>query len=87
LPCDFSGSTEIIEKFKIGYAPSSGLKGYLNSSDIEDKILIDVGLINKSFRDYFCNRPIFHVRDVAGKVNGFWWIIFPLSIYTLLPCN
>lgn len=41
-------SLKIIDKFKIGYAPSSGLKEYLNSSGIKDEILIDVGLINKN---------------------------------------
>ncbi|MDR2978512.1 MAG: DNA primase [Rickettsiales bacterium] len=64
-------SPEIIDKFKIGYAPSSGLKEYLNSSDIEDKILIDVGLINKNSRDYFYDRLIFPIHNIAGKVIGF----------------
>ncbi|QKX02912.1 DNA primase [Wolbachia endosymbiont of Litomosoides sigmodontis] len=62
---------EIIDKFKVGYAPSSGLKEYLNSLDIEDKILIDVGLINKNSRDYFSNRLIFPICNIAGKVIGF----------------
>ncbi|QOD38747.1 DNA primase [Candidatus Wolbachia massiliensis] len=64
-------SPEIIDKFKIGYAPSSGLKEYLNSSGIEDKILIDVGLINKNFRDYFYDRLMFPIQSIAGKVVGF----------------
>ncbi|NUX00978.1 DNA primase [Wolbachia endosymbiont of Madathamugadia hiepei] len=64
-------SPKIIDKFRIGYAPSSGLKEYLNSSGIEDKILTDIGLINKSFRDYFCNRLIFPIYNIAGKVIGF----------------
>jgi DNA primase len=64
-------SPEIIDKFRIGYAPSSGLKEYLNSSDIEDKILIDVGLINKSFYDYFRDRLIFPIYNIAGRVIGF----------------
>jgi len=62
---------EIIDKFKIGYAPSSGLKEYLNSSDIEDKILIDIGLVNKNFHDYFYDRLIFPIYNIAGRVIGF----------------
>ncbi|MCA4774716.1 DNA primase [Wolbachia endosymbiont of Mansonella ozzardi] len=64
-------SPEIIDKFKIGYAPSSGLKEYLNSSDVEDKILTDVGLINKNSCDYFYDRLIFPIHNIAGKVIGF----------------
>lgn len=62
---------EIIDKFKIGYAPSSGLKEYLNSSGIEDKILIDIGLVNKNFHDYFYDRLIFPIYNIAGRVIGF----------------
>ncbi len=62
---------EIIDKFKIGYAPSSGLKEYLNSSGIEDKILIDIGLVNKNFHDYFHDRLIFPIYNIAGRVIGF----------------
>lgn len=64
-------SPEIINKFKIGYAPHSGLKEYLNSSGIEDEILTDVGLINKNSRDYFYNRLMFPICNIAGKVIGF----------------
>jgi DNA primase len=62
---------EIIDKFKIGYAPSSGLKEYLNSSGIEDKVLIDIGLVNKNFHDYFYDRLIFPIYNIAGRVIGF----------------
>ncbi|MBA8755980.1 DNA primase [Wolbachia pipientis] len=62
---------KIIDKFKIGYAPSSGLKEYLNSSGIEDKILIDIGLVNKNFHDYFYDRLIFPIQSIAGRVIGF----------------
>ncbi|NEV49353.1 DNA primase [Wolbachia pipientis] len=62
---------EIIDKFKIGYAPSFGLKEYLNSSGIEDKILIDIGLVNKNFHDYFYDRLIFPIYNIAGRVIGF----------------
>ncbi|MBA8766776.1 DNA primase [Wolbachia pipientis] len=64
-------SPKIIDKFKIGYAPSSGLKEYLNSSGIEDRILIDIGLVNKNFRDYFYDRLIFPIQSIAGRVIGF----------------
>nr|CAH7713387.1 unnamed protein product [Callosobruchus chinensis] len=64
-------SLKIIDKFRIGYAPSSGLKEYLNSSGIKDEILIDVGLINKNSRDYFYDRLIFPIHNIMGKVIGF----------------
>ncbi|UYC23768.1 DNA primase [Wolbachia endosymbiont of Aedes aegypti] len=64
-------SLKIIDKFRIGYAPSSGLKEYLNSSGIKDEILIDVGLINKNSRDYFYDRLIFPIHNITGKVIGF----------------
>ncbi|WP_349968227.1 DNA primase [Wolbachia endosymbiont of Armadillidium arcangelii] len=62
---------KIIDKFKIGYAPSSGLREYLNSFGIEDKILANIGLINKNFRDYFYDRLMFPIQSIAGKVVGF----------------
>ncbi|QKX01694.1 DNA primase [Wolbachia endosymbiont of Cruorifilaria tuberocauda] len=62
---------KIVDKFRIGYAPSSGLKEYLNSYGVRDEVLIDVGLINKNFRDYFCNRLIFPIHNIAGKIVGF----------------
>ncbi|AWW50852.1 DNA primase [Wolbachia endosymbiont of Folsomia candida] len=64
-------SPDIISKFKIGYAPSFGLKEYLNSLGIKDKTLIDIGLINKNFRDYFYDRLIFPIYSISGKVIGF----------------
>ncbi|MFL3876320.1 DNA primase [Wolbachia endosymbiont of Trichogramma kaykai] len=62
---------KIIDKFRIGYAPSSGLREYLNSSGIEDKILANVGLINRNSRDYFYDRLMFPIQNIAGKVIGF----------------
>ncbi|WP_168464869.1 DNA primase [Wolbachia endosymbiont of Ctenocephalides felis wCfeT] len=64
-------SFETINKFKIGYAPASGLKEYLNSSGIEDKTLIDVRLINKNLHDYFYDRLIFPIHNITGKIIGF----------------
>ncbi|WCR54098.1 MAG: DNA primase [Wolbachia endosymbiont of Ctenocephalides orientis wCori] len=62
---------EMLNKFKIGYAPKDGLKEYLNTSGIEDKTLTDIGLINRNFRDYFYDRLIFPIHNIAGKVIGF----------------
>ncbi|BET36132.1 DNA primase [Wolbachia pipientis] len=64
-------SPKIIDKFRIGYAPSSGLREYLNSSGIEDKVLVNVGLINRNSRDYFYDRLIFPIHNITGKVIGF----------------
>lgn len=64
-------SLKIIDKFRVGYAPSSGLREYLNSSGIEDEILANVGLINRNSRDYFYNRLMFPIQNTAGKVIGF----------------
>ncbi|WFW29519.1 MAG: DNA primase [Wolbachia endosymbiont of Menacanthus eurysternus] len=64
-------SLKVIDKFKVGYAPYCGLREYLNSFGIEDEILIHIGLINKSFRDYFYNRLMFPIHDITGKVIGF----------------
>lgn len=64
-------SREMLNRFKIGYAPKDGLKEYLNISDIEDKTLTDIGLINRNFRDYFYDRLIFPIHNITGKVIGF----------------
>uniref|UniRef100_UPI000D558FF5 DNA primase n=1 Tax=Wolbachia endosymbiont of Bemisia tabaci TaxID=215173 RepID=UPI000D558FF5 len=64
-------SPKIIDKFRIGYAPSSGLREYLNSSGIEDKVLVNVGLINRNSRDYFYDRLMFPIHNIMGKVIGF----------------
>lgn len=64
-------SREMLNRFKIGHAPRDGLKEYLNASGIEDKTLTDIGLINRNFRDYFYDRLIFPIHNIAGKVIGF----------------
>ncbi len=47
------------------------MREYLNSSGIEDKILANVGLINRNSRDYFYDRLMFPIQNIAGKVIGF----------------
>jgi DNA primase len=64
-------SPEMISKFKVGYAPSFGFKEHLNALGIEDKVLAEVGLINKNFRDYFYDRLIFPICNIAGKTIAF----------------
>lgn len=64
-------SLEMINKFKIGYAPSFGLKEHLNSLGIEDRVLAEVGLVNKNFRDYFYDRVIFPICNISGKTIAF----------------
>lgn len=64
-------SPDTINKFKIGYAPSFGLKEHLNSLGIEDQILFQVGLINKNFRDYFYDRLMFPILSFTGKTIAF----------------
>ncbi|WP_333023824.1 DNA primase [Wolbachia endosymbiont of Pentidionis agamae] len=62
---------KVISKFKIGYAPSSGLKQYFNSINIEDNVLLKATLIGKNFCDYFYNRLIFPIHNIAGRVIAF----------------
>ncbi|MDN5248325.1 MAG: DNA primase [Wolbachia endosymbiont of Tyrophagus putrescentiae] len=64
-------SPEMVNKFKIGYAPKSGLKEHLNSLGIEDKILVEVGLMNRNSNDYFHSRVMFPIHDVAGRTIAF----------------
>jgi DNA primase len=64
-------SYKTIEKFKIGYAPNSGLKQHLNVLGIEDNTLTKVGLITKNSRDYFHDRLIFPIHNISGKVIAF----------------
>ncbi|OEY86542.1 DNA primase [Wolbachia pipientis] len=64
-------SNEIIEEFKIGYAPNSGLKQHLNSLGIEDSVLTSVGLITKNYHDYFHDRLIFPIYNIFGKIIAF----------------
>ncbi len=64
-------SDKTIEKFKIGYAPNSGLKQHFNALSIEDNVLADIGLITKNSRDYFHDRLIFPIYSTSGKVIAF----------------
>ncbi|MBV0899664.1 MAG: DNA primase [Wolbachia endosymbiont of Fragariocoptes setiger] len=64
-------SSEMINKFKIGYAPTAGLKEHLNSLGIKDNILLQIGLINKNSYDYFRDRLIFPIFSTASKTLAF----------------
>lgn len=60
----------MIKKDKIGYAPSNGLKEYLNAQGIKDDVMLKLGLINKN-SDYFRNRLMFPIWNMAGKIIAF----------------
>ena len=72
-------SKEIIEKFRIGFAPDSGgaLKAELSRAGIKKNILVETGLVIVSNRpqnppfDRFRNRVIFPITDPRGRVIGF----------------
>ncbi|UWI83186.1 DNA primase [Wolbachia endosymbiont of Howardula sp.] len=64
-------SSDIIKKFNIGYAPEIGLKEFLHSLGIQNDILLDIGLIKKSYDVYFRKRVIFPIYDHIGRVVGF----------------
>ncbi len=67
---------EMIEIFKIGYAPSSGLTKTLKSKGFEEKKLQLLGLSSKatddnSYYDYFRRRIIFPIENRKGEVIAF----------------
>ncbi|MCG8484582.1 MAG: DNA primase [Clostridia bacterium] len=66
----------IIKKFGLGYAEKSWdhLYKYLKSKNIDEKILLDLGLVSFSkerYYDKFRNRVIFPIINTRGKVIGF----------------
>lgn len=63
-------SLDMIKKFKIGYAPSDGLKEYLNTKGIKDEVMLEMGLINKN-SDYFRDRLMFPIWSITGKIIAF----------------
>lgn len=77
-------SDEIIEKFEIGLALDSfsGLKNFFNKNDINDKLLLNTGLIrsknNKSY-DFFHGRIMFPIHSSTGKVIAFGARIYQSS--------
>lgn len=68
-------SSEVISKFRIGYAPPNGLLDYLQKRDYQKEILVKAGLIVKKedgfFIDKFINKIIFPLFNPQGKVVGF----------------
>ncbi|MGI2257847.1 DNA primase [Shewanella sp. GXUN23E] len=70
-------STEIVDKFGIGFAPDGWdglLSRYRNSQDAQDKLLTAGMLIAKdsgSRYDRFRDRLMFPIRDRRGRVVGF----------------
>ncbi len=63
---------EIIEKFKIGFAPSSFLKPRLVDSKLfDEETLKDYSLLNQQGFDFFQNRIVFPIENLEGKVVGF----------------
>lgn len=67
---------EVIDKFKIGFAPGGVLKQHLNSKGFDDELLLKVGLIrnvNGKLMDAFFNRVVIpiirngHVVDLYGR--------------------
>ncbi|MGN1334515.1 MAG: DNA primase, partial [Anaerovoracaceae bacterium] len=66
----------ILKKFGIGYADENwdSLYQYFKSKGVEEKILLELGLIserNGKYYDKFRNRVIFPIINTSGKVIGF----------------
>ncbi len=69
-------SLETIKTFRIGFAPDGwrALSTYLQSKNISESLLEEVGLIKKSEKsiyDRFRNRLMFPLCDSSGRVIGF----------------
>ena len=69
---------EICEEFLIGYAPSNKndyqLIDYLNSKNIKEDELIEIGLAKKKYNNlygYFYNRIMIPIISLNGKIVGF----------------
>ena len=64
------------KKFRVGYAPESGLKEFLASHHCDESQLVQLGLIVQSERnsrtyDRFRGRIMFPILDVKGRVIAF----------------
>lgn len=64
------------KKFRIGYAPESGLKDFLIRHNCDEAQLVQLGLIGQSERhsrtyDRFRGRIMFPILDVKGRVIAF----------------
>ncbi len=71
-------SKEIIQKFRLGYAPNNNaLMTYLKSAGVEEKDLKDLGLIaipedtTRRPHDFFRNRVMIPITNKQGKVIAF----------------
>ena len=68
---------KIIERFRLGFAPSNnGLKALLKSRNIEEKEMAELGLIaipedGRTSHDFFRNRVMIPIMDRRGKVIAF----------------
>ncbi|WP_258555761.1 DNA primase [Mesomycoplasma flocculare] len=63
---------QIIEKFKIGFVPTSLLKKLLiNSKLFDEEVLKDYSLLNANGQDFFQKRIVFPIENFEGKVVGF----------------
>lgn len=68
-------SLETIEHFKIGFSPrEDSLHKLLKKKNFEDEQMISSGIItlrNGEYKDFFNNRIMFPITNVAGKVVAF----------------
>ena len=66
-------SKEIVQDFRIGYAPDSGdgLTGLLGKKGFSSKELKDAGLTNRFGGDLFRGRMMVPLMDASGQVIGF----------------
>ena len=64
-----------IKKFRLGYAPQTGLKDHLNAEGFKDDILVKAGLLRQnndnSLQEVFRNRLIFPIFDRKGNPIAF----------------
>ena len=61
----------IIKRFRLGYAPASGLSNYLLSKGFVIDDVKNAGLLNLQNQDYFYNRIIFPICNSSGNIIGF----------------
>jgi len=69
-------STEIAERFGLGFAPDGDALGrYLNQRDVDPSLAAEAGLLSEresgGYRDRFRNRLLFPIRTKEGRVVGF----------------
>ncbi len=71
-------SSEMIDFFQIGYAPTKDKLTYkhLNSLGYQAKIQQEFGSTNKGLFDRFSGRIIFPINDIKGRVVGFGGRVF-----------